>query len=421
MKTRKRILIATLALTSTFAFAQKKELRKAERAVKTEKFYDALDHLEDAEGQLGAADEEMKIDYYKLLGDASLGAAASSNFAMAKQAAEAYGKAIDLNPDLKKSIQKSIADIRFIARNSAVEDQENGKFKEAAEKMKVIYNLGEDQSDLYFQGMFLVGAKEYSEALKIFEKLMDSGYTGVETEFVATDKETGEVVAFANQQQRDFSVKTGEFVAPTTRKTPSRKGEILRYVTLIHRQEGNDDRAREILRSARAENPDDIDLIMIDAEYNYEQGNHAKYNELMKTVIASDPDNPELYFNLGARSQEIGDKDQALKYYEKAIELKPEYESALINLAVLKLSYEQPLVEEMNNLGMSAADNKRYEELKTERENLYKETLPLLEKVLKINPKNVEVLETLANIYGQLGNDAKREEMKSKLQALGAE
>lgn len=421
MKTRKRILIATLALTSTFAFAQKKELRKAERAVKSEKFYDALDHLEDAEGQLGAADEEMKIDYYKLLGDASLGAAANSNFDMAKQAAEAYEKALELNPDLRKAIQNSIADIRFIARNSAVEDQENGRFEEAAEKMKVIYDLGKDQSDLYFAGIFLVSAQKYPEALQAFEKLMDSNYTGIETEYVATEKESGEVIAFANQQQRDFSVKTGEYINPTIRKTPSKKGEILRFVTLIHRQQGNDDRAKEILRSARAENPTDIDLIMIDAEYNYEQGNHAKYNELMKTVIASDPNNPELYFNLGARSQEIGDKDQALKYYEKAIELKPEYESALINLAVLQLSYEQPLVEEMNSLGMSAADNKRYEELKTEREDLYKETLPLLEKVLKINPKNVEVLETLANIYGQLGDEAKREEMKAKLQTLGVE
>src|SRR5699024_3570980 len=120
---------------------------------------------------------------------------------------------------------------------------------------------------------------------------------------------------------------------------------------------------------------------------------------------------PEIHFNLGVASQELGETDKAIKYYEKAIELKPDYEGALINLAVLKLAKEGPLVEEMNNLGMSAADNKRYDELIKQREDLYTDALPLLEKVLEINPKNVEVIRTIMNIHGQLGNDTKQAQM----------
>lgn len=117
----------------------------------------------------------------------------------------------------------------------------------------------------------------------------------------------------------------------------------------------------------------------------------------------------------------MGEKEDAITYYERAIELDPKKESPMINLAILKLSAEEPLIEEMNSLGMSAADNRRYEELKAQREDIYRDVVPLLERANKINPKNIEVIRTLMNIYGQLGDDAKVEEMRAKLSALGAE
>ena len=58
----------------------------------------------------------------------------------------------------------------------------------------------------------------------------------------------------------------------------------------------------------------------------------------------------------------------------------------------------------MNGLGNSRADNARYDVLKTERENLYKECVPILEKLVSIN-KNQEAVKTLMNIYGTLGNN----------------
>ncbi len=138
----------------------------------------------------------------------------------------------------------------------------------------------------------------------------------------------------------------------------------------------------------------------------------------MNAIVAKDPDNPEVYFNLGVGSQELGENDQAITYYKKAIELNPNYEAALINLAVIKLAREGELVEEMNSLGMSAADNRRYEELKLQRENLYEEVLPYLEKAGNINPNNIEVLRTLMNIYSQLGDDGKYNAMKARVDSF---
>src|SRR5690554_585056 len=114
----------------------------------------------------------------------------------------------------------------------------------------------------------------------------------------------------------------------------------------------------------------------------------------------------------------MDEKKYTINYYERTIEREHKKESTMINRAILKLSAEEPLIEEMNSLGMSAADNRRYEELKAQREDLYREVLPYLEQAGKINPNNVEVLQTMMNIYSQLGDDAKYNALKTKVDAL---
>ncbi|MGA0274325.1 MAG: hypothetical protein ACO3J1_08100, partial [Flavobacteriaceae bacterium] len=62
------------------------------------------------------------------------------------------------------------------------------------------------------------------------------------------------------------------------------------------------------------------------------------------------------------------------------------------------------IVEEMNGLGNSKADNARYDVLKETRESLYKECVPILEKLIGIS-QNQESIKTLMNIYGTLGDN----------------
>ena len=65
------------------------------------------------------------------------------------------------------------------------------------------------------------------------------------------------------------------------------------------------------------------------------------------------------------------------------------------------LEGEGPLVEKMNKLVTSrkASDMKKYDELEMERIGLYKECLPYLEKLIEIDPTNIEALKTAKNIY----------------------
>ena len=95
-----------------------------------------------------------------------------------------------------------------------------------------------------------------------------------------------------------------------------------------------------------------------------------KFKELMELAITKEPENGILYYNLGVISGEQGEKEDAIKYYEQAISLKPDYVDAYLNLVSQILEGEKSIIEEMNNLGTSKSDNLRYDQLKFEREGI---------------------------------------------------
>jgi tetratricopeptide (TPR) repeat protein len=135
----------------------------------------------------------------------------------------------------------------------------------------------------------------------------------------------------------------------------------------------------------------------------------------MAEAIEKDPNNAILYYNLGVVSADLGEKDDAISYYEKSIELDPNNENSYLNLVALVLEGEQDIVSEMNSLGTSRADNLKYDELKESRENLYRQCVPILKDLISIN-NNVEAIRTLMNIYGTIGDNTGYMEMKNLLE-----
>lgn len=410
---RTRFLLAGLALATSISFGQKKEIKKAEKAIKSNEYNEALAYLNEAEPSLGSADNEMKAQFYAARGEATMNIG-KKDHAKLLASAEAFQKAIALDPNIETQLQTQLQNLRAALINGAVLDQNAENYQNAIAKLYASYTVSKDPADLYFAAGNAVNDKDYETALKYYQMLLDMNYSGVEEEFVATNKVSGEVTPFESKNVRDISVKSGEYIKPEIRKTDSKKGEILRNMTLIYIEQGNSEKATALMKEARSENPTDVFLMRADADMSYKMGDIARYNELMGKIVASDPDNPEIYFNLGVGSAQIGNNEKAIEYYTRALELKPDYEGALINMAVLKLAGEDKMVEEMNKLGNSAADNKRYDELKNKRKAIYTETLPFLERAYKLNPNNKEVIRTLMNMYSQLGNDAKYKEMKAK-------
>lgn len=405
-------------MISAISFGQKKEVRKAEKAIQDKDVAEAMTYLSEAEASIAGADDDLKAQFYVVKGETYLADAGSRNFEKLKIAGEAFksAKELDADAEYNQRADLGLQNLRVALVNSAVNDQNAKNFATASEKLYTSYALTKkDTSDLYFAAGNAVNAQQYDKALEYYKQLLDLGYTGIQQEFIATDIETGEIVTFATEQDRSTSMLSGKYTNPDERMAPSVRGDILRNVTLIYTSQGEDEKALEVMKDARAENPDDTSLIRAEADLAYKMGDMGKYRELMEEVVASDPNNPELYYNLGVSSASIGEEEKALEYYKQALELKPDYALAQINIAALKLKQEAAIVEEMNNLGTSPADNKRYDQLKEKRRQLYTEVLPYLESAVEQRPNNVELVRTLMNIYSQLGQDAKFKAMKARL------
>ena len=416
---KKQILIAGLILVSAVSFGQKKEIKKAEKAIQSKNFTEATAQLKAAESLLSSADTDVQAKFYATQGKLYL-ESSGNDFSKMKMSADAFIKALELDKSLATQLDADLTNLKAKLVNSAIKDQDANKLMLAADKLYSSYKLSPvDTSYLFFAANNSYNSKEFDKALTYYQTLVDLGYTGISKDYVATNKSTGVVESFDSKNLRDMAVRAGEYIKPDTKVASSRKSEILRSMTYIYLEKGDNEKAQALIQEARAESPNDTALMSAEADLAYKTGDIKRYDELMSKVAESDPDNPEIFLNLGIASAQIGNTEKAVEYYEKALKLNPEYERVLINLAALKLSKDEELVKEMNELGTSSADYKKYDELKQQRQDNYKETLPYLEKAYKLNPNNPDVVTTLMSIYGQIGDDANFKIMKAKLQELG--
>ena len=410
---KKQLIVIALLLVSATTFAQKKEIKTAQKSIKSGNFTEAITTLASIEGLVDEADSSIKEQYSLILAQAYLGSA-NNDFEKLNLAANLFEKVL-LNKSSKYlgDASKGLEEVGVALINSAQLDQKNQNYIEGSKKIYRGYTLRKnDTIFLYYAASLATDGKDYDLAINRYEELMDIGYTGISEEFYATKKGTKEETKFSSKTERDLLVKKGDYVIPRSKFTKSKKGTILKNMTFIYLNKGEKEKATELMKKARAASPDDKSLMYAEAELYYTSGDMTNYKKIINELIKSDPNNPDLYYNLGVASSRNGEKVEAMEYYSMAIELNPDYAEALINKAQLILDGERTIIDEMNSLGTSNADYDRYDVLKEEKNKLYLEALPYLESASRLRPESMDIVKTLKGIYGLLGMDTKEKEMR---------
>ncbi|VAW12527.1 TPR repeat [hydrothermal vent metagenome] len=407
---RTKIFILSAMSFTMVGLAQKKEIKAAEKALKGGDTMAAKTSLEGASGMLSAADDKTKAQYYFIRGNVYSALAkkgdntafdeAISSFKQVMEIEEKSGKAKYTN-ETKQNMSAMTADLV----NSAVEDNGNKKYKEAAEKLYLSYTLSpQDTTYLYYAASSAVNGTEYEQALTYYNKLQELGYDGSGITYKATNNETGEVEEM-QKVQRDLMVKSGTYKDPVDEKLPSKTAEIVKNIALIYGQLGQDDKAIEAYKKAREGNPDDVDLVLQEANLHYKQGDKAKFKELMSEAAAMAPENADLHYNIGVINMEQGNIAEARTSYKKALEINPGYTNAQLNLSTTYVNEGNGLIDKMNSLGNSKKDIAQYDELKKQKDDLFVAGATVLEDALKMSPDNQGILTQLKNIYGAMGDD----------------
>lgn len=419
----KYVILASALMISMASFAQKDQIKSAEKALKGGDAQGAITILTGAENIIVNAKDTEQAQFYFVKGNAYLDLAnkkveESKNLSLA---AESYKKLIEVEKASGKQkystdAATSIANIKGLLINSAIADTQANKHKEGAKKLYDAYELDKkDTINLYYAASTAVNSQDFDLALPMYEELKKLNYSGKGTLFLASNKANGNEDNFSSAKDRDLAIKLGTHEKPKTEAIPSKRGEIYKNLALILVQKGRTEDAKKAIADARKANPEDTSLILTEANLYLETKDFDTYKKLVTEALEKDPNNADLVFNLGVISAGAKNNADAEKYYLKAIEINPSYANAYLNLAALKLEAEKPIIDEMNKLGTSAKDMKRYDVLKAQREGVFRGVIPYLKKANELDPKNDDVAKTLLGVYKALEMTAEAKALKATM------
>ena len=413
----KHLFTLILGLLVTLGYAQKKELRQAQKLFKASKIEEAKASLNANQAIIEGSDEvKIKTQYHFLKGQI---ARLDKDF----QASYDNLKLAEGNSSLKTLIKEETNTLLDDVINAAVALQEEQNYGAAFKDNLFLAYLISDKTRtdlLYFSASFAArDVENYPSALERYIMLRDMNYTGVTTKYYITEKETKQEKE-VQEVEYNIYLKSKDYINPRTEDTESYFPEIVKNIALIYKSLGEEDKAIEALELARASNPKDTGLILTEANYYYSKGDISRFQDLVKLALEIEPTNATLYYNLGVTAYEDGkNRDTAQEYYMKAIELDPSMTNAYINLTSSINDQANEYTTEMDGLGRGAAANKRYEELAAKKMKLFERCIEILQKYRdQQSAENPEIVKMLKGFYSISGNYEAAKEMKDIEESL---
>ena len=406
---KKIILSLIIFCLFQLSYSQKKELKTIEKQIKSEEYENALNTINSIKSLVDSSDDKIKARYYYLKGMARY-QNGNGSFENKLLSIDDFNEVKEIELSGSKIYTIKVDDIFTELFNSFVNDSrsalDNKNYEKSYKNLEAAYNVSKkDTLYLYNAALVATEAKDYKVALDFYEELINLKYSGVSMNYYAVEKESGKEQVFQDEKSRNFSVDViGTHEAPRDEMAESVEIDILRSMAAIYKTQEDYDKSIIYLDLAKKIDENDINLILLESNVRWEMGEVDEYQKLISKALEIEPDNVDLVFNLGVVNADKGNFDDAIGYYNKAIEIDPNYTKAYLNAAALILEKEGPMIEEMNSLGMSTADYNRYDELKIERENLYKSAIPYLEEVYNLENDNLNAARTLKNIFSALGD-----------------
>ena len=441
---KKVVILAGALLISGVSFAQKNELKSLKKILdKTEapdakQLNDYKSNATAAQAFLGSADasDKVYINFYNAItplleynSAVELAKGENSNAIAKRFFTQAKLEAMVTNmsavTEFEKTSGKSIHSkdvvkltpmLNTAILNYAIALGNDKKYSEAAKALYTSYELDKkDQDNLYYASTYAITANDYDLALKYYQELKDLKYSGEKTTFLARNITTDKEESFPTKDMRNKMITFKTHDQPRDQNEPSKRGEIYKNVALILVQQGKIEEAKKAIQDAKAENPGDDSLMLTEADLYLQLKDYDGYKKVVNQLIEKNPNDADLVYNLGVIAFDGGQMVEAEQYFRRAVAINPQYANAYVNIAAIKFKEDKLVVDKMNALGTSAADNKKYDAYKAERAATFKGLLPLLEKAYAIEPENQNVIYNLMTVYNYLEMTTKYKELKAKV------
>lgn len=315
----------------------------------------------------------------------------------------------------KKDIQK-VANIVFTelynsaidAHNKGQQDVEYGyfsKFMDLKEKLAT-YSDGK------------IGDKEISEALglNVLEAYRLAGY------------------AAAKMGKVDEATKYFKPILESKAATEEQIADI--YGVLFDAYKATDkDKAMALLKEGRAKFPKSQPLLIKSIQVALDENRLAEVENDLVSAVENDPKNVSLQFALAtvydglqAEYYKKGDAvngdafyAKAEKYYAMTNVTDPKFVNGYFNLGALYFNSGVVMFKTLNDITDDKAYTKAEKEMMPKITAFYEKAVPLLAKAEELDPKSLDAVRALRDIYIRLNNAEKMDEYTKKYKALSGQ
>lgn len=194
---------------------------------------------------------------------------------------------------------------------------------------------------------------------------------------------------------------------------------------------GEKDAAMQVMEKGKSLFPGNTDLLFAEINFYLKEGKMDELVGKLKTAIDKEPSNVSLYSTLGSvydnlfqREMEAGNEDgattnfnNALEYYNKALEIKPDFFDATYSIGALYYNKAAAYTKELIELedDYSREGLKKYEAKKAEVFSYFDDALPFFQEAEKMDPNDVNTLIALKEIYARKNDLEVSNEIKKRL------
>lgn len=195
---------------------------------------------------------------------------------------------------------------------------------------------------------------------------------------------------------------------------------VFLFISNLYRENGREAEALETLAEARGLYPREQSLIIEELNIYLTNEEFDKAKENLALAAEQDPTNEILWFSLGSVLDNLGNADEAIEAYKKALEVKVDYFDANYNLGALYFNQAVQGINAANDMWkprMTKAESNAQKQLEDDAKALFETAKPYLEAAHATDADDLETMRSLRDIYARTGDDDKMLELTAKIKA----
>lgn len=404
---RSAIVLVCALLVSGSAFAQKSAIDEANKKMSSNDFAGARQAIQPAltnpetkdhaEAWFVAGKNEFK-DYDAMLGQKSIGAAVNE-LDMANAVYNGYnyfqkGLKLDSIPEVDKKTGEPKRD-------------KEGKIKVKTKYSKdMASTLGGHFGDVTEMASVYYNNKQFKKAYELWDAFVAISKNPEFKAPVIADTIIGQIQFFqalAAWQDNDNHKAIASFKNALANNYD--KKEVYDYLISNYANLGPEGEAG-VIETAKAALPkygkEDSQYISVIINDCINRNDYATANSLLDDAIKAEPGNAELYNVKGAVCEAQNNIEEATKWFEKAIELKPDYAKGQFDVGRM---YYNKAVETGNSFPSNLTINEIRRKTALEVTPLYEKALPHLQKAVDLDPESDSYKRALDNVKYQLNQE----------------